>query len=155
MKLKIFVIVLALVFVAAACNKNQPTNENTQDNNDQTQVEMPPATSSTMPTPDEPNTPETIVNFDTSATISMNANGFEPSTITIKKGSTVTFVNNDKKNHWPASAPHPIHTDYPAFDPRQAIAASASWSFTFDQAGTWKFHDHLNPSFFGSVTVEY
>ena len=133
MKLKIFVIVLALVFVAAACNKNQPTNENTQDNNDQTQVEMPPATS----------------------TISMNANGFEPSTITIKKGSTVTFVNNDKKNHWPASAPHPIHTDYPAFDPRQAIAASASWSFTFDQAGTWKFHDHLNPSFFGSVTVEY
>lgn len=87
------------------------------------------------------------------ATIKMIATGFDPGQVTIKKGTKVTFVNQDTKSRWPASAPHPTHTDYPEFDPKVAISAGSSWSFVFDKTGTWKFHDHLSPTMFGSVTV--
>jgi len=85
--------------------------------------------------------------------INMTAKGFEPSSLTVRTGTTVTFVNKDTKSHWPASAPHPTHTIYPELDPKAGIAAGASWAFTFDKAGEWKFHDHLTPTFFGTVTV--
>lgn len=88
------------------------------------------------------------------ATISMTAEGFVPSTVTVETGTTVTFVNNDSAPHWPASAFHPTHLELPGFDSLEGVAAGASYSFTFTEVGTWKFHDHLNPSLFGSVTVE-
>jgi plastocyanin len=71
----------------------------------------------------------------------------------VKKGTKVTFVNNSTSAFQPASAPHPAHTDYPEFDPKRAIAAGASWEFTFDKVGTWRYHDHLNPTRFGTVIV--
>lgn len=86
-------------------------------------------------------------------TITMTDSGYAPASLEIKKGDTVTFVNNGTKANWPASAPHPTHTDYPEFDPKKGIAVGESWSFTFDRAGTWRFHDHLNPTRFGSITV--
>jgi plastocyanin len=80
-------------------------------------------------------------------------NGYTPATFTIKKGTKVTFHNKGTGQMWPASAPHPTHTDYPEFDPKKAIASGQSWSFTFDKTGTFRFHDHLNSSKFGSITV--
>lgn len=87
-------------------------------------------------------------------TISMTANGFEPSMVTVTAGTTVTFVNNDSAEHWPASAFHPTHLELPGFDALKGIAPEGSYSFTFSEAGTWKFHDHLTPTLFGSVVVE-
>ena len=29
-----------------------------------------------------------------------------------------------------------------------------SWSFKFDIAGAWKYHDHLSPKHFGEIIVE-
>jgi plastocyanin len=95
---------------------------------------------------EEPAGPATVI-------ISMTTDGFVPSTATIAKGDIVTFVNNDSSPHWPASAPHPTHTDYPGFDALRAVVVGESWSFTFDLAGTWRFHDHLKPTMFGSITV--
>lgn len=86
--------------------------------------------------------------------ISMTAEGFEPSTITVSTGTKVTFVNNDSVKRWPASAFHPTHLELPEFDSLEGIALGASYSFTFTETGTWKFHDHLIPSLFGSVVVE-
>ena len=86
--------------------------------------------------------------------ISMTSNGFEPNTVTIKAGETVTFVNNDSIERWPASAFHPTHQELPGFDAIGGVAPGASYSFTFTEVGTWKFHDHLNPSVFGAITVE-
>ena len=127
-KLKILVPLFALMFIAAACNKQaKPAVESNNQGSEQPSV-------------------QTI-------TIAMTAAGFEPAAVTVNKGDTVKFVNSDTKLHLSASAPHPTHTDYPAFDPKTGIAVGSSWSFTFDQAGAWKFHDHLAPGFFGSVTV--
>lgn len=78
---------------------------------------------------------------------------FSPSSLSVKNGDVVIFKNKSKAAFRPASDPHPTHTDYPAFDAKQPIPAGKSYQFKFTKVGTWKFHDHLNPSAQGSVTV--
>lgn len=90
----------------------------------------------------------------TVVTVSMTDTGFSPATITIAVGSTVNFVNDGQALHWPASAVHPIHGILPAFDSERGIATGDTYSFSFTEAGSWNFHDHLNPQFTGTVVVE-
>ncbi len=86
--------------------------------------------------------------------VEITASGFSPSSLTLKAGDAVRFVNKDTKNHWPASAVHPTHQCYPGFDALQAVAPGASYLFTFNVAKTCGLHDHLNPSLRGSITVQ-
>lgn len=89
--------------------------------------------------------------------LTINPEGITPKELTIAIGDTVEFRNSDVKPHWPASNPHPTHTDYPEFDPKAAIEPGGIWSFKFTKAGTWKFHDHLNgrnTKFQGTVIVK-
>ncbi len=87
-------------------------------------------------------------------TISIGDTGFTPAKIVVKAGTTVTFMNNGQALHWPASTPHPVHTDLPDFDAKKGLATGEEYLFTFSKVGTWGFHDHLNPIFEGSVIVE-
>jgi len=87
-------------------------------------------------------------------TIQMSEKGFEPATVTIKSGDTVTFINVGAKAMWPASGPHPTHTGLPGFDALKGIKPGDTYSYTFTKVGTWPFHDHLNPQAFGAVTVQ-
>lgn len=101
------------------------------------------------------------------ASISYGTNGFSLSTITVKKGTEVVFSNESGKDFWPASAMHPTHTVYPGssitkcgtadasriFDACASIKSGSSWSFVFNEAGSWKYHDHLNATRFGTVVV--
>lgn len=84
----------------------------------------------------------------------MTVAGFEPATLSIKKGTRVVFVNEDSKEHWPASDIHPTHGIYPEFDPQKGVEAGQKWSFVFNKVGKWKFHDHLFPERTGVVEVK-
>ncbi len=86
-------------------------------------------------------------------TITVRTNGFTPDALTIPAGSTVRFAGKGDRAFWPASNFHPSHKLYPEFDARTPIAATASWSFTFDTPGIWRFHDHLNSRSVGTITV--
>lgn len=98
-------------------------------------------------------------------TISINANSFSPDSLTVNVGDIVTFINNDSATHWPASASHPTHTVYPGssvskcggnqaiFDACHGLAQDETFEFTFNEIGTWNYHDHLSPSMTGSITV--
>ncbi len=96
------------------------------------------------------------------AVITATDAGFSPSTLTVKRGTTVTFKNNSSMNVWPAANPHPIHTSYPegggcvgsAFDACRGLAPGESWSFTFNDVGTWGYHDHLHSRDKGTVIVQ-
>ena len=87
------------------------------------------------------------------AMVTLTGDGFSPTSITVKKGTKVTFTNKGSTSHWPASDPHPTHTDYPEFDPKHEIKTGESWTFTFDKVGTWRYHDHLNSGEKGVVIV--
>lgn len=106
----------------------------------------PPATTPTNPTANPAAVQTNMVSY--------TDQGFSPKEITVKIGMTVTWTNNNTgKQMWVASAPHPVHTDYPGFDAKQASAAGGTYSFTFDKVGDWKYHNHTNPSDFGIVHV--
>lgn len=85
--------------------------------------------------------------------IAYDGTTFSPSILSIKNGDVVIFKNKSKVEFRPASNPHPTHTDYPEFDAKQPIAAGKSYQFKFTKNGTWKFHDHLNSSVQGAITV--
>ncbi len=98
----------------------------------------------------------------TVSSVEITSSGFSPNTLTIKTGETVTFVNKDSRPHWPASAVHPTHTVYPEtggcigskFDACKGLAQGETFSFKFNQKGTWNYHDHLNPSLTGTIIVQ-
>ena len=87
-------------------------------------------------------------------TVTYTTSGFSPGSLTIKTGDTVVFKNNSAADFWPASGPHPTHTNYPEFDAKKAISAGVSYSFTFTRTGSWKYHNHLNPTLTGTITVQ-
>lgn len=86
--------------------------------------------------------------------VSYSGSAFAPASVEVKVGDTVTFVNNGTAGMWVASAPHPTHTDYPEFDAKKEYTPGESYQFTFTKAGTWKYHNHKNPSAFGTVVVK-
>jgi plastocyanin len=97
-------------------------------------------------------------------TVVYGQGGFVPATVTIKKGQSVTWVNQSGGQMWVASAQHPTHTAYDgtalaehcatttgdAFD---QCKAGMTFGFTFDKVGTWRYHNHAQASHFGSVVV--
>lgn len=87
-------------------------------------------------------------------TISISDTGFSPAAVRVSAGTTVTFVNNGQALHRPVSDVHPTHQLLPGFDAEKGLATGEEYSFMFSKVGTWGFHDHLNPTFKGSVVVE-
>ncbi len=117
----------------------------------------------TMPVPGS-DTPEMIVTEPMTATITYSAEGFSPKEITIKKGGTVTWKNESGIKMWVASAMHPSHIVYSGTSRQEHCPDTANtsfdqcaggddYSFTFDKAGAWGYHDHNNANFFGKVNV--
>lgn len=87
------------------------------------------------------------------AEVVLTERGFQPSEITVKQGTEVTFSTNANRPFWPASNLHPSHEIYSAFDPKRPIAANETWSFVFDQVGDWNMHDHIRSYFTGTIHV--
>ena len=129
------------------------------------------------PTPTVSSTPTPLVSPESTTTpspvvskniITYTDSGYTPNIITIKKGETVVWKNESSSPMWTASAMHPLHRAYPGtdisacgtqtlmpmFDSCVGVASGQSWSFTFNNVGTWGYHNHLNSSKFGKVIVE-
>ncbi len=79
--------------------------------------------------------------------------GFVPASIDVAPGTTVTFVNDSSGQMWVASDPHPTHTDLPGFDEHTAVSKGGTYSYTFTQAGSWGYHNHVHASAKGTVNV--
>jgi len=78
---------------------------------------------------------------------------FDPADIRIKKGTTVTWINEDSDPHKIASNPHPVHTDLPELV-SGTLSSGQSYSFTFTKTGTFGYHCHIHPSMTGRIIVE-
>jgi plastocyanin len=89
-----------------------------------------------------------------SSNVTYRSDGFSPSVLHVKSGTTVTFENDSQEALRVASNPHPTHTDYPGFDSGQNIATGQEYKFTFTKTGTWGYHNHARPSMGGTVIVE-
>ncbi len=155
----IILIVLGIgwYFYGSSFSTPSPSTQNTATDNSQNSAAATTSSNggATQATPGAPMT----------ATVVYGPNGFSPSTVTIAKGGTVTFVNRGGDEMWVASGPHPTHEGYSgttksqhcpdtarvAFD---QCSAGTTYSFTFQKVGTWGYHNHGNSSDRGTVIVE-
>jgi plastocyanin len=74
---------------------------------------------------------------------------FEPSTLTVKTGTVVTWINQD-------GAPHTVVSDSgsPAAFSSDQFPNGASYSFTFTRSGTYPYHCSIHPSMKGTIIVQ-
>lgn len=100
--------------------------------------------------------------------INMLDEGYSPQSLSISQGDTILFINKSNSDRWPATNIHPTHRVYPLsdinlcgtdreqnmFDACRSIPPMQSYSFTFKEKGIWHYHDHLNSSIHGRITVE-
>jgi plastocyanin len=80
--------------------------------------------------------------------------GFDPPSIVVAQGTTVTFINKSSGSVWPASDAYPTNLLYPEFNANKDIPADQVFSFTFNKVGTWGYHDDLDPTKTGKVVVQ-
>ena len=160
-RLAIFLLILFLLIISACSQSKQQTQaamEQKPQPAEQPKQQTAPETSSNS----KAEVPQTSIT--TEKIVEITSDGFNPSTMNIKAGDSVIWVNKDSAEHWPASAQHPTHNAYPEpggcigskFDACTGLKQGQRWYFTFNQKGSWNYHDHLNPQppFFGKIIVE-
>jgi plastocyanin len=82
--------------------------------------------------------------------VTITANGFEPSTITVKKGQAVTWINQD-------ATTHQLKADTPDNSPlkdEEVFGQGDEYSVIFEETGTFPYYDSQRTSLQGTVVVE-
>ena len=85
-------------------------------------------------------------------TVILSDKGFIPFTLAVKAGTKVTWINKSGGTATVSSDPHPTHTNYPPLNLGK-FDDGAALTLTFDKAGTYSYHNHLNPSQKGIIMV--
>ncbi len=86
-------------------------------------------------------------------TIDYTDKGFSPNKLTVKTGQKIIFRNDSSASLWVASGPHPYDNAYPEFNANRSYPPGQDYIFTFARTGVWDFHNHLNESDTGTITV--
>jgi len=79
-------------------------------------------------------------------TVKIGATAFSPKTVTVNQGDSVVWVNNDNVNHQ-------LVANNGAFA-SSILRPNAKFTFMFNAAGTYHYHDALKPSLTGTVVVK-
>tara|TARA_Y100000310_G_C20585876_1_gene765376 strand:+ start:647 stop:1174 length:528 start_codon:yes stop_codon:yes gene_type:complete len=98
-------------------------------------------------------------------TITYTDRGFSLEQIEIPVGTAITFVNESRDPMWVASDNHPTHKIYPGSNIKKCDSDKKSeifdqceggnnYTFTFNELGTWDYHNHLRPGDGGTVVVK-
>jgi plastocyanin len=117
----------ALIF-AVACGSDNST---------------PPTTPSPTPTP-APGGTASAVTIQPGAE-ALGNRAYAPAELTVDLGTTITWTNND-------SVAHTSTSDAPGWD-SGIVAPRATYSATFQTAGTFPYHCSIHPGMVGRVTV--
>ena len=81
-----------------------------------------------------------------SSAVTIASFAFAPASLTVKVGTTVTWTNKD-------STTHTVTSDNNVFSSSD-LASNASYSFTFNTAGTFSYHCAIHTSMKGTITVQ-
>jgi plastocyanin len=132
----VVVVIAAIVIGLAVANK---------DNNKTTNPAPVPASNPSNMNNSSPSpTPTSQATSTDKVTISNLA--FSPANITVKKGTKVTWTNND-------TVPHTVTADSGTGPNSQTLNTGDTYSFTYDSAGTFAYHCSIHHSMSGTVTV--
>jgi len=94
----------------------------------------------------------------TGTTITITSSGVSPKTLTVARGTQVTFTNNDSVNHEMNSDPHPTHTDCPEINSVGFLAPGQSkMTANLNTVRTCGYHDHArntDTSLQGTIVIQ-
>ena len=79
--------------------------------------------------------------------ISIDNFTFNPPTLTVKAGTTVTWTNKD-------DIPHGIASANNAFTRSKAMDTDDSFSFTFTTPGSYEYFCYIHPHMTGTIVVQ-
>jgi amicyanin len=79
--------------------------------------------------------------------ISIDNFTFNPPTLTVKAGTTVTWTNKD-------DIPHGVASSNNAFTRSKAMDTDDSFSFTFTTPGTYQYFCYIHPHMTGTIVVQ-
>ena len=82
------------------------------------------------------------------ATVAIQDFAFGPNTITVRRGTKVTWTNNDDEPHTVVSDSDPKLWKSPPLD------TDESFSLVFDKPGTYKYFCTIHPRMQGTVVVQ-
>jgi len=82
----------------------------------------------------------------TAQAVNISGFAFDPPTLTVPVGTTVTWTNND-------STTHTVTADDGSFDSGN-VDPGGTFSFTFSTAGTINYHCKIHPNMTASITVQ-
>lgn len=83
--------------------------------------------------------------------VEITAAGYTPNTITVKSGQDVTWTNADTTARDLVADGESL----PDFGGGEALNAGDTYTYTFDQAGTYHYYDPTDPTkYTGTVVVE-
>lgn len=110
-----------------------------------------PSSSSDVPSASDQQDPSPSTPAVDTASVAIQDMAFSPSKITIKKGATVTWTNQDGVGHDVVS-----DSNSPAGGPpstNDLLSVGDTYSFTFDTVGTFTYHCSLHPNMHGTIEV--
>ncbi len=87
------------------------------------------------------------------AQITISANGFEPATLVVKKGTRVVWVNKDAASHQLVANPYPSGDSLPGLK-SEILNSDQTYEYTAGTKGTFGYHDQLNPTTNGTIDVK-
>ena len=122
-----FVVTVSALLVACGGSAGSPTT----------------APSPTSPTPS--NDPSAAVAIPVGAQ-SLGSRAYMPDEINVATGSTVTWTNTDRESHTSTSDESGWNSG--------TIAPGSRFSFTFQRAGTFRYHCTIHPGMVGTVVVQ-
>ncbi len=133
--LVIIVIVIAIIVYVFSKNNSAAPMENMQSATPTAETQMQPSGQKV----------ETHAQSSTKVSIVISNYTFSPSSITVKKGTIITWKNMD-------GAPHTITGDIngPASG---SLGTGATYSYIFNTPGIFPYHCSIHPGMHGSITV--
>jgi plastocyanin len=152
----VVVIIITLVVIAAgfyfyyaptASNNPAPTGDNSNEpvGFEENPWNMPNLDVQSDSQVNNPNIPVVTEEPIIGAQVNIKNFAFSPTTVTIKAGQSVEWVNND-------SSPHTITSDTGLFDSGNE-SSGQSYSHKFDKPGTYAYHCAYHPNMKGTVIV--
>ncbi len=102
------------------------------------------------------NSVQTVTNNKTQekiVTVKLNKSGFNPSNIEASIGTRVIFLNQSGNLATVNSDDHPTHIKFPILNLGE-FGNESSVQVVFDKAGTYNYHNHLNPSQKGTIIIK-
>ncbi len=118
--------------------------------------QQPTTTPSTMPNMSQPSSSQTPSQSQgqnqntqqtTSNEVSIQNFAFSPASLTVKKGTTVKWTNHDDIAHTV------IESDNKAGPGSPLLAKDQTYSFTYNEVGTFAYKCSIHPSMTGTITV--